>query len=68
MFSICELEDVASSLVRKFQESKRPRIYVYGNDVPEVQELSQGASFCAKGQWGMEARLHHHGMSRGIKR
>lgn len=35
-------------------EDARPRVYVY--DLPEVEELSQGASFCGKGQWGMEAR------------
>jgi len=37
---------------------RRPLIYVYDKEVPEVRELSQGASFCGKGQWGMEVHIH----------
>jgi len=37
---------------------RRPLIFVYSNEVPEVRQLSQGASFCGKGQWGMEVHIH----------
>ena len=40
------------------QDVKRPRIFVYSKEVPEIRELSQGASFCGKGQWGMEVHIH----------
>jgi len=36
----------------------RPLIFVYGSEVREVRQLSQGASFCGKGQWGMEVHIH----------
>mmetsp|Transcript_144143 Transcript_144143/g.461480 ORF Transcript_144143/g.461480 Transcript_144143/m.461480 type:complete len:556 (+) Transcript_144143:63-1730(+) len=36
----------------------RPRVYVYSKEVPEVVALTQGASFCGKGQWGMEVHIH----------
>lgn len=36
-----------------------PRIYVYNNrEAPEIEQLTQGASFCGKGQWGMEVHIH----------
>lgn len=35
-----------------------PRIFVYDREAPEVRELSRGASFCGKGQWGMEVHIH----------
>lgn len=39
--------------------AERPRIFVYREkDIPELGELIQGASFCAKGQWGMEVHIH----------
>lgn len=36
----------------------RPYIFVYDHEVAEIQALSQGASFCGKGQWGMEVHIH----------
>eukprot|EP00933_Yihiella_yeosuensis_P025404 TRINITY_DN19738_c0_g2_i3.p1 TRINITY_DN19738_c0_g2~~TRINITY_DN19738_c0_g2_i3.p1 ORF type:complete len:588 (+),score=99.63 TRINITY_DN19738_c0_g2_i3:172-1764(+) len=35
-----------------------PLVYVYDKETPEVRELAQGASFCGKGQWGMEVHIH----------
>lgn len=46
------------SISNKSQEIVRPRIFVYSTEVPQVRELSQGASFCGKGQWGMEVHIH----------
>lgn len=40
------------------EDVKRPQIYVYSKEVPQIRELSQGASFCGKGQWGMEVHIH----------
>lgn len=37
---------------------KQPMIFVYDRETPEVRELSQGAAFCGKGQWGMEVHIH----------
>ena len=35
------------------------RVYVYTeSDCPLIVELTQGASFCAKGQWGSEVHIH----------
>ncbi|CAE8602081.1 unnamed protein product [Polarella glacialis] len=40
------------------EPSRKPLVFVYDKETPEVRELSQGASFCAKGQWGMEVHIH----------
>eukprot|EP00927_Polykrikos_kofoidii_P072226 TRINITY_DN68369_c0_g1_i1.p1 TRINITY_DN68369_c0_g1~~TRINITY_DN68369_c0_g1_i1.p1 ORF type:complete len:615 (+),score=103.34 TRINITY_DN68369_c0_g1_i1:191-2035(+) len=40
------------------REIRRPLIFVYDRETPWVRELSQGASFCSKGQWGMEVHIH----------
>lgn len=38
---------------------KTPRIYVYtDSDVSGIKKLTQGVSFCGKGQWGMEVHIH----------
>lgn len=37
---------------------RSPKIFVYGKETPEIRELSQGGSFCGKGQWGMEVHIH----------
>lgn len=42
--------------IRQQDEPKAPRVFVY--DTEEVRLLSQGASFCGKGQWGMEVHIH----------
>mmetsp|Transcript_10298 Transcript_10298/g.31034 ORF Transcript_10298/g.31034 Transcript_10298/m.31034 type:complete len:565 (-) Transcript_10298:21-1715(-) len=42
-----------------------PRVFVYDKEVPEVRELTQGASFCGKGQWGMEVHIHEWLLSSG---
>lgn len=44
---------------------RSPRVYVYDKEVPEVRQLSQGASFCGKGQWGMEVHIHEWLLSSG---
>ncbi|OLQ11012.1 putative glucuronoxylan glucuronosyltransferase F8H [Symbiodinium microadriaticum] len=42
----------------KEDPGRRPAIYVYEHDIEMVRELSQGGSFCGKGQWGMEVHIH----------
>ncbi|CAE7641986.1 tas [Symbiodinium sp. CCMP2592] len=42
----------------KGDPGRRPAIYVYEHDIEMVRELSQGGSFCGKGQWGMEVHIH----------
>ncbi|CAJ1406967.1 unnamed protein product [Effrenium voratum] len=49
---------LASQKAPDAEDPKRPRIFVYDLETPEVRELSQGASFCGKGQWGMEVHIH----------
>lgn len=38
--------------------SRKPRVYVYDQEVPEIRQLAQGPGFCGKGQWGMEVHIH----------
>lgn len=42
----------------KDSPTRRPRVFVYDLEAPEVRDLSQGAAFCGKGQWGMEVHIH----------
>eukprot|EP00928_Gymnodinium_smaydae_P007364 TRINITY_DN12653_c0_g9_i1.p1 TRINITY_DN12653_c0_g9~~TRINITY_DN12653_c0_g9_i1.p1 ORF type:complete len:547 (+),score=71.90 TRINITY_DN12653_c0_g9_i1:81-1721(+) len=39
-------------------ERRYPRVFVYDKETPEVRQLTQGAAFCGKGQWGMEVHFH----------
>lgn len=45
---------------RKLRPGTRtPKIYVYArSDYPEIAQLTQGSSFCSRGQWGTEVHLH----------
>jgi len=39
--------------------TQRPYVYVYSEGAVQVlQQLTQGAFFCGKGQWGMEVHIH----------
>mmetsp|Transcript_106891 Transcript_106891/g.312504 ORF Transcript_106891/g.312504 Transcript_106891/m.312504 type:complete len:563 (-) Transcript_106891:57-1745(-) len=42
-----------------------PRVFVYDKETPELRMLTQGASFCGKGQWGMEVHIHEWLLSSG---
>lgn len=44
--------------VKALLARRQPKIFVYDREVPEIRQLSQGASFCGKGQWGMEVHIH----------
>ncbi|KAF4678306.1 hypothetical protein FOL47_000035 [Perkinsus chesapeaki] len=36
------------------------KVYVYTeDDAPSLRQLTQGASFCGKGQWGSEVHIHY---------
>lgn len=62
LFFCCEMPRLVTKLSQALdlrQDVKRPQIYVYSKEVPQIRELSQGASFCGKGQWGMEAGPQH---------
>jgi len=50
--------NLLSKLRPKVLDSSRPRIFVYDDVIPEIKTLTQGASFCGKGQWGMEVHIH----------
>lgn len=41
--------------------TRSPKIFVYArSDYPEIAELTQGSSFCSRGQWGTEVHLHDY--------
>ena len=59
-----EISDEKISNFRNFQRPiffspHRLKIHVYDPlDYPELQMLTQGSSFCSKGQWGSEVHVH----------
>lgn len=60
------VSSVRSNLLKKLRNEDtqpqpqplRPRIFVYDDEVADIKLLTQGASFCGKGQWGMEVHIH----------
>ena len=53
--------DLRRSLIPKRDQSPGIRIYLYTpDDCPLLAQLTEGASFCSKGQWGSEVHIHDY--------